>query len=43
MKEIIINQKDDTKQILLLEDGILVERYEEKASHQRIEGNIYIG
>ena len=43
MKEIIINQKDDTKQILLLEDGNLVERYEEKASNQRIEGNIYIG
>ena len=43
MKEIIINQKDDTKQILLLEDGNLVERYEEKASNQRIEGNIYVG
>ena len=43
MKEIIINQKDDTKQILLLEDGNLVERYEEKVSNQRIEGNIYLG
>lgn len=43
MKEVIINQKEDVKQILLVEDGNLVERYEEKDSMQRIEGNIYIG
>jgi len=43
MKEILINQKEDTKQILLLEDGNLIEKYEENSKTQRIEGNIYIG
>ena len=43
MKEILINQSNDQKQILLLEDGILVEKYEESKDIQRIEGNIYIG
>jgi len=43
MKEILINQKENTKQILLLEDGNLVEKYEESENVQRIEGNIYIG
>lgn len=43
MKEIIINQKQDIKQILLIEDGNLVEKYEEKDDIQRVEGNIYIG
>lgn len=43
MKEILINQKEDTKQILLIEDGNLVEKYEENKNIQRIEGNIYIG
>ena len=43
MKEILINKKEDKKQILLLEDGKLVEKYEENKDIQRIEGNIYIG
>lgn len=43
MKEILINKKEDSKQILLLEDGNLVEKYEENKNIQRIEGNIYIG
>ena len=43
MKEILINQKENTKQILLLEDGNLVEKYEENEKISRIEGNIYIG
>lgn len=43
MKEILINQKDDIKQILLLEDDKLVEKYQESENIQRIEGNIYIG
>lgn len=43
MKEILINQSKDKKQILLLEDGNLVEKYEENKDIQRIEGNIYIG
>lgn len=43
MKEILINSKDDYRQILLLEDGNLVEKYEESNKIERIEGNIYIG
>jgi len=43
MKEIIINRQDNKKQILLLEDGNLVEKYNENDNINRIEGNIYIG
>ena len=43
MKEILINQNENTKQILLLDNGNLVEKYEENKDIQRIEGNIYIG
>ena len=43
MKEILINKKEDRKQIILLEDGNLVEKYEENENISRIEGNIYIG
>ena len=43
MKEILINKKEDEKQILLVEDGNLIEKYEENRKIQRIEGNIYIG
>ena len=43
MKEILINQQEDKKQILLIEDGKLVEKYTENVNVNRIEGNIYIG
>ena len=43
MKELLINQLKDKKQILLLEEGNLVEKYEESEAIHRIEGNIYIG
>lgn len=43
MKEILINKQDNTKQILLLEDGNLIEKYIENEETKRIEGNIYIG
>lgn len=43
MKEILINQKESAKQILLLEDGNLIEKYEENKQILRTEGNIYIG
>ena len=43
MQEIIVSQKDDVKLIMLLEDGKLVEYYENKSSHNRLEGNIYHG
>lgn len=40
MYDIIINKKNDGKEIYLLENGILVERIKER---KKIEGNIYIG
>lgn len=43
MKEIIINKQDEKKQILLIEDGNLIEKYTEDNTTRRIEGNIYIG
>ena len=43
MKEIIINKQENSKQILLIEDGNLIEKYIENENIQRIEGNIYIG
>lgn len=43
MKEILINNQEGKKQILLVEDGKLVEKYIEDDSVLRIEGNIYIG
>ena len=43
MKEIIINKQENTKQILLIEDGNLVEKYNEDENTNRIEGNIYVG
>ena len=43
MKEIIINKQQDKKQILLLEDGELKEKYNEAEGTRRIEGNMYVG
>lgn len=43
MKELLINKKQDAKQILLIEDGNLIEKHEETNEKERIEGNIYIG
>lgn len=43
MKEILINKESDKKQILLLEEGELKEKYTETNNIVRIEGNIYIG
>ena len=43
MKELIINiNKDNIKNIMLAENGILLEKYEENDNKVRIEGNIYI-
>ena len=41
MQEIIISKKEDTKLIMLIEDGKLVEYYEDKVTYNRLEGNIY--
>ena len=43
MLELIINKEPNKKSIMLLENGILVEKHEEHESHQRLEGNIYCG
>lgn len=43
MYKIIINKTEDKKDILVLENDELVERYEEKEDSNRLEGNIYIG
>ena len=43
MLEIIVNKQKDIKTIALLENGNLVEQYEEKDYSNRNEGNIFIG
>ena len=44
MKEIIINTDEQkNKYILLVNNGKLVEKYEETEDIKRLEGNIYIG
>ena len=43
MLELIINKETDKKSIMLVENGILVEKHEEHENHQRLEGNIYCG
>lgn len=43
MKELLISKAEDKKQILLLENGELKEKYTETNNIVRIEGNIYIG
>ena len=43
MKELLLNKAEDKKQILLLENGELKEKYTETNNIVRIEGNIYIG
>jgi ribonuclease E len=39
----VVRQHDDRTQIAVLEDGILVEHYVDKASHQSYVGNVYLG
>ncbi len=44
MKQIVIKRKENGENlILLLDDGILVERHFENTQNKNIEGNIYIG
>lgn len=45
MIELIVNKNDDTKTIAAIENGRLIEIYEENAQSQkaRNEGNIYLG
>ena len=44
MQEILINQdNENNKLVALVENGKLVEKYEEKVGMQHLEGNIYLG
>ena len=44
MQEIIINQdKENNKIVALVENGKLVEKYEDREDKQRLEGNMYLG
>ena len=43
MREIIINETENLTTVALVENGILIEKYEEKENQNRLEGNIYIG
>lgn len=43
MNEIIINKEKNLKSVLLLNNGILVEKYQYSDEKNEIEGNIYIG
>lgn len=43
MLELLINKDKNLKTIMLVENGILIEKHEEHEHQQRLEGNIYIG
>lgn len=43
MYEVIVNKDKDKKTIVLLENRIVVEKYEDSEEHNRLEGNIYLG
>lgn len=43
MKELIVYNNNDKKNIMLVQDGILIERHDENEKFKTIEGNIYIG
>lgn len=43
MLELIVNKEPNKKSIMLVENGILIEKHEEHENHQRLEGNIYCG
>ena len=43
MLELLINKQKDLKTIMLVENGILVEKHDEHENQKRLEGNIYVG
>lgn len=43
MLELLINKEKNLKTIMLVENGILLEKHDEHEHQQRLEGNIYIG
>ena len=43
MLELLINKEKNLKTIMLVENGILVEKHDEHEHQRRLEGNIYLG
>lgn len=43
MQELIINEKQDKRIIAFIQDGKLIEKYEQNNRIKRLEGNIYVG
>lgn len=43
MLELLINKEKNLKTIMLVENGILLEKHDEHEHQQRLEGNIYLG
>ena len=43
MQELLIDVTENQKNILLVENGNLVEKYTEEKGQDRLEGNIYLG
>ncbi len=43
MLELLINKEEKLKTIMLVENGILLEKHDEHEHQQRLEGNIYLG
>lgn len=43
MQELLVNVEKDKKEILLVENGKLMERYIDEQGKERLEGNIYLG
>lgn len=43
MLELLINEEEKVKTIMLVENGILLEKHEEHENQRRLEGNIYLG
>ena len=43
MLELLINKKENVKTIMLVQNGILLEKHEEHENQKRLEGNIYLG
>ena len=43
MLELLIDKKENVKTIMLVQNGILLEKHEEHENQKRLEGNIYLG
>ncbi len=43
MLELLIDKENNLKTIMLVENGILLEKHEEHENQKRLEGNIYVG